>query len=64
LNKLDALIETSIMRIEELYNDTNGKCVLSFSGGKDSTVLAELYLMAKELIAVESLLKVEVGLEK
>jgi len=35
-----------------LYNDTNGKCVLSFSGGKDSTVLAELYLMAKELIYV------------
>ena len=46
--KLEALIETSIMRIEQLYKETNGKIVLSFSGGKDSTVVAELYLMAKK----------------
>ena len=45
---LQAKIDTAIMRIVELYEETEGKCVLSFSGGKDSTVLAELYLMAKE----------------
>ena len=39
-------IETAILRIQKLYEDTEGQCVLSFSGGKDSTVLAELTLMA------------------
>lgn len=29
-------------RIEALYHDTSGKCYVSFSGGKDSTVILAL----------------------
>ena len=41
-------VETALARIKDIYEKTDKKLVLSFSGGKDSTVLAELYFMAKE----------------
>lgn len=45
---LELKIEDALFRIRDLYNKTDGKCCLSFSGGKDSTVVAELILMAQE----------------
>lgn len=36
-------------RIEELYHETHGKCYVSFSGGKDSTVLLALVKQCQEL---------------
>ena len=36
-------------RIEELWNETDGKCYVSFSGGKDSTVLLALIKQCQEL---------------
>lgn len=33
---LDDKIADAQHRIEDLYHQTNGKCYLSFSGGKDS----------------------------
>lgn len=39
-------------RIEELWNETNGNCYVSFSGGKDSTVLLALIKMCQELYTV------------
>ncbi len=43
---LDLLVEQAIERIKRAYEQTDGKIFLSFSGGKDSTVLAELIKMA------------------
>lgn len=39
-------------RIEELWHETNGSCCLSFSGGKDSTVLLTLTKMCQELCTI------------
>lgn len=36
-------------RIEALYHDTGGKCYVSFSGGKDSTVILALIKMCEEI---------------
>ena len=36
-------------RIEALYHDTDGKCYVSFSGGKDSTVIIALIKMCEEI---------------
>lgn len=36
-------------RIESLYHDTDGKCYVSFSGGKDSTVILALIKMCEEI---------------
>ena len=36
-------------RIEALYNDTGGKCYVSFSGGKDSTVILALIKKCEEI---------------
>lgn len=36
-------------RIESLWNETNGHCYVSFSGGKDSTVLLALIKQCQEL---------------
>ena len=41
-----ALVETTIERIKIAYERTDGKIYMSFSGGKDSTVLAYLVMMA------------------
>ncbi|MCR0366854.1 phosphoadenosine phosphosulfate reductase family protein [[Clostridium] innocuum] len=36
-------------RIEALYHDTSGKCYVSFSGGKDSTVILALIKMCEQI---------------
>jgi 3'-phosphoadenosine 5'-phosphosulfate sulfotransferase (PAPS reductase)/FAD synthetase len=38
-------IDHSLGAIEKFYNETKGKCYISFSGGKDSTVLLHLVKM-------------------
>lgn len=43
---LDLAVEEAIQRIKTAYTKTGGKIYLSFSGGKDSTILAELIKMA------------------
>lgn len=45
---LELKIADALFRIKDLYNKTSGKCCLAFSGGKDSTVVAELILMAQK----------------
>ena len=45
-------ITEAMHRIEDLYHETDGKCYLSFSGGKDSTVLLVLLKMCQELYTV------------
>lgn len=45
---LEMKIFDAMHRIKDLYTKTNGECVLSFSGGKDSTIVADLYLKAME----------------
>lgn len=39
---LEEKIEYSLLRIDEFYQEMNGKVYVSFSGGKDSTVLLHL----------------------
>ena len=43
--ELDLAVEDALFRIKRDYERTNGKIYLSFSGGKDSTVLAHLIMM-------------------
>ena len=49
---LDDRIRDAQHRIEELWNETDGKCYVSFSGGKDSTVLLALIKMCQDLYTV------------
>lgn len=49
---LDKHITDACHRIEELYHETNGKCYISFSGGKDSTVLLALVKMCEEIYTI------------
>lgn len=49
---LDTRITDAMHRIEELYNETDGKCYVSFSGGKDSTVLLALIKMCEEILTI------------
>lgn len=46
---LDNKVLEAMHRIEELYNETDGHCYVSFSGGKDSTVLLALIKMCSEI---------------
>lgn len=39
-------------RIEELYYETGGKCYVSFSGGKDSTVILALIKLCEEVLTI------------
>lgn len=39
-------------RIESLYYETHGKCYVSFSGGKDSTVLLALIKLCEEIYTI------------
>lgn len=53
MNKtLDDKIRDACHRIEELYYETGGKCYVSFSGGKDSTVLLALIKMCEEICTI------------
>lgn len=52
MSNLDQRVTDAMHRIEELYHETNGKCYISFSGGKDSTVLLALTKMCQELYTV------------
>lgn len=45
--ELELAIEDALFRIRREYERTNGQIYLSFSGGKDSTVLAHLIKMAE-----------------
>ena len=51
-NDLDIKITKAQERIESLYNDTGGKCYLSFSGGKDSTVVLTLIKQCEALLTI------------
>lgn len=44
--ELEMAVKDAIFRIKRDYERTNGKIYLSFSGGKDSTVLAHLIMMS------------------
>ena len=46
---LDEKMTNAQHRIEELWSETDGKCYVSFSGGKDSTVLLALIKQCQEL---------------
>lgn len=52
MTELDDKVRTACHRIEELWNETGGKCYVSFSGGKDSTVLLALIKLCQELYTV------------
>lgn len=49
MKRLDQKITDAMHRIEDLYYSTDGKCYLSFSGGKDSTVVLALIKMCEEI---------------
>lgn len=49
MNDLDIKISNAMHRIEDLYYQTGGKCYLSFSGGKDSTVILAIIKMCEEI---------------
>ena len=49
---LDDRIRDACHRIEELYYETNGKCYVSFSGGKDSTVMLALIKQCEEILTI------------
>lgn len=51
-SNLDKRITDAMHRIEELYNETDGKCYVSFSGGKDSTVLLALIKMCEDILTI------------
>ncbi|MGL6008469.1 MAG: phosphoadenosine phosphosulfate reductase family protein, partial [Culicoidibacterales bacterium] len=44
---LEMAVHDALHRIKNAYEKTNGKIYLSFSGGKDSTIVAELIKMAE-----------------
>lgn len=48
----DIKITKAMERIEQLFYETNGKCCVSFSGGKDSTVILALIKMCEELYTI------------
>lgn len=46
---LDSKVTEAMHRLEDLYHETDGKCYISFSGGKDSTVLLALCKMCSDI---------------
>lgn len=46
--KLTLYVIKAKKRIRELYHQTGGACYLSFSGGKDSTVVLSLIKLCEE----------------
>lgn len=51
-DELNLKITKAMERIEALYYDTKGKCYLSFSGGKDSTVVLALIKMCEYIYTI------------
>lgn len=49
---LDDRVTEACHRIEEMYHETDGKCYISFSGGKDSTVLLALEKLCEEIYSI------------
>lgn len=49
---LNERIRDAMHRIEEMYYETEGKCFLSFSGGKDSTVILAIIKMCEEIYTI------------
>lgn len=49
---LELKITNAMHRIEDLYFKTGGKCYLSFSGGKDSTVILALIKMCEDILTI------------
>lgn len=49
---LDEKVTQACHRIEELYNETDGHCYVSFSGGKDSTMILALIKMCEEVYTI------------
>lgn len=54
--ELDSKVTEACHRIEELYHETDGKCYISFSGGKDSTVLLALTKMCYDIYSIPELI--------
>lgn len=52
MSNLDDRIRDACHRIEDIYHETNGKCYVSFSGGKDSTVVLALIKMCEEVYTI------------
>lgn len=42
-------VAKAMHRVEDLYSQTQGQCFLSFSGGKDSTIVLQLIKLCEEL---------------
>lgn len=49
---LDLAVTNAMHRIEDLYNETDGKCYVSFSGGKDSTVILAIIKMCEDIYTI------------
>lgn len=52
MNELDIKITSAMHRIEELYFQTDGRCYVSFSGGKDSTVILAIVKMCEDILTI------------
>lgn len=52
MTDLDKHVTEAMHRIEELYYETDGKCYVSFSGGKDSTVLLALIKLCEDIYTI------------
>lgn len=52
MTRIEKKVLEACHRIEELYNETDGKCYLSFSGGKDSTVILALIKLCEEVYTI------------
>lgn len=50
--ELNTKIVNAMERIEQLVRMTDGKCYLSFSGGKDSTVVLTLIKMCQDIYTI------------
>lgn len=49
MSDLDIKVRDACHRIEDMYHDTDGKCYVSFSGGKDSTVILALIKLCVDI---------------